>query len=141
MVKTCGSSLERQLKEAILIASTPCDILMNQKGEWDQNMVPTMGTMVLGGLGDWENSEKDQDKVCQPGGRNEEEVIGRNETEEDLTHRQRKKARKTRLAGQQCEAIQPNSIIEESSSINCSRNDMSGMLGRPEIECTTVKDI
>ena len=28
---------------------------MNRKGDWGLNMVPTIGTMLLGGLGEWED--------------------------------------------------------------------------------------
>ena len=53
VLKVHKSSLERQLCEALAIANTDCNILMNKKGEWGVNMVPTMGTVVMGGMGEW----------------------------------------------------------------------------------------
>ena len=54
--KVHKSSLERQLQEALAIAYTEADIVMNKNGEWGVKMVHTMTTTVLGNLGDWRDS-------------------------------------------------------------------------------------
>ena len=85
------SSLKRQLMEAIKISTQKCDVLMNQRGEWGLNMVPTIGTKVLGNMGDWEES---------PGQQNSRQATQSNETcqsetgTEQLSYRQRKRRRK-----------------------------------------------
>ena len=88
------TSLQRQLMEAILIAETTCDIKMNRKGEWGLNMIPTLGTMVLGGLGEWEttttNTNSQEVHPPHPDTNQEAEV----HDDDDLTFGQRKRRRK-----------------------------------------------
>ena len=60
---TWRSSLERQIREAIKIANSKCDVLLNKKGEWGLNLVPSMGIGTLGDQGEWP-------KESEPGPRN-----------------------------------------------------------------------
>ena len=94
MLATHRSSLQRQLMEAISIAETVCDIKMNKKGEWGINMIPTMGVMVLGGMGDWEETPESQgvQKGGQQGDRGDQG--NRDENGDIMTFTQRRKRRK-----------------------------------------------
>ena len=76
--------------EALRIANHSYDFLINQKGEWGLNMVPTMGTVVMGGLGEWEA----ENKADQPGNVGDSGEARNVETSETGTFRQRKRRRK-----------------------------------------------
>ena len=118
VLKVHKTSLERQLQEALTISNTPCNILMNKKGEWGVNLVPTMTITVLGGLGEWQNYERNDTSDAQDA-RNDQ---GRNVVNPELSHRQRKKMRREMLNGQQVSESQPSSE-NISSSTNSARND------------------
>ena len=109
ILKVHKSSLERQLSEALSIANTHCDILMNKKGEWGINLVPTMGTMVMGGMGDWGPEDNQAQNVHM---RNPEPGIRENEVENlELTLRERRRKRK-------CPSERPNSTTSSITVID-----------------------
>ena len=119
ILKVHKSSLERQLSEALSIANTHCDILMNKKGEWGINLVPTMGTMVMGGMGDWglEDNQAQNVHLSTPEPGNREHAVENLDME--LTLRERKRRRK-------CPSERP---ITTTSSISVI--DVQSQRGRP----------
>ena len=82
VLKNHKSSLEHQVCEALDIANTECSILINKKGESGVNMVPTMGTVVMGGFGEWasETDSGPSETVSSNPVREVNETVNYNET-------------------------------------------------------------
>ena len=47
LLGTHKSALERQIKEALAVEMTVCDVIMNGKGEWGQNLIPRLQNAPL----------------------------------------------------------------------------------------------
>ena len=85
-------------------------------------MVPTMGTIVLGALGDWEELENARPQSNPAGA---QEARGRNDAEEGRTYRQRKRARKEAKKEELQRVNQPGGST--SGSTNSTGCPMPGM--------------